>query len=160
VALAGARTTQLKPGTLERPRKVLAFETIREVLLRRCSELIRSEFADNTSDAAVAAAVYVLLRGHPDLHLAVDGWTTFHVIRETTASLKAVGIMTILPTGELPLEVELSREPNGARYLLRVGLVDERWHSLSESKRWKSVYLYATQDRDIDWTWSDQYRAS
>jgi hypothetical protein len=132
-----------------------AFETIRELLLRRCSELVHSDLADNASERAVANAVYVLLRGDRNLHLTVDGWTSFHVIHETPVSLKVVGIMTILPSDDLPLELELSRESNGARYLLRIGLADERWQSLSESKRWKSVYLYATQDRDVDWTWSE-----
>jgi len=132
-----------------------AFETIREILLRRRSELVRTDLPDNLSDAALADAIYGLLRGDRDLHLAVDGWTSFHVTHETPLSLKVVGIMTILPADDLPLEVDVSRDSNGARYLLRIGLADERWYSLSESKRWKSVYLYATQDRNVDWTWSE-----
>ncbi|HEX2882320.1 MAG TPA: hypothetical protein VHO25_22525 [Polyangiaceae bacterium] len=63
--------------------------------------------------------------------------------------------MTILPVDELPLEVEIWRESNEVQHLVRIGLVDERWDSLSESKRWKAVYFYATEGRDIDWTWSE-----
>src|SRR5262245_29632561 len=104
------------------------------------------ELTDGLLDVAVADAVYVLLRGHPELELSVDGWSSFYVLEETTASLRAVGIMTLLPTGELPMEVELSREADRTRYSLSMGLADTRWTSLSESKRWKSVYLYANRD--------------
>lgn len=135
-------------------REVVAFETIRDILLSRCRDLVRSEVTDYSRDP-VADAIYIFLRGLPDLDLPVDGWTSFHVVGEATESLTAVGIMTVLPTNELPLEVEFWTESNQMRYRLRVGLVDERWHSLSESKRWKSVYLYATQGLDMAWTWSD-----
>jgi hypothetical protein len=136
------------------PREGVAFETIRDILLRRGRDLVGGELTDYSRDP-LADATYIFLRGLPDLDLSVDGWTSFHVIRETEVSLTAVGIMTVLPADDLPLEVEFSTESNETRYLVRVGLVDERWHSLSESKRWKSVYLYATQGRDIDWTWSE-----
>jgi hypothetical protein len=76
------------------------------------------------------------------------------LVRENAASLQAVGIMHILPTGELPLEVELSREPALTRYRLRIGVGDARWDALSHSKRWSAVYLYAGRERDEEWTWS------
>lgn len=73
---------------------------------------------------------------------------------ETATSLRAIGIMHVLPTGELPIEVELTREPRSTRYLIRIGADDSRWGSLSDSKRWNAVYLYATGDRDEQWNWS------
>jgi hypothetical protein len=77
------------------------------------------------------------------------------IVRETTTSLRAVGIMHVLPPDELPLEVELSREVGSTRYWLRIGVGDTRWYSLSDSKRWKAVYLYADGQRDEEWTWSE-----
>jgi hypothetical protein len=111
--------------------------------------------ADASRDEALADAAYLFLRGHPDLDIAVDGWSMFQIVEETAPSLKAVGIMTVLPSGELPMELELSRGSNSTRYRLRMGLVDEGWFSLSKSKRWKAVYLYATQGRDLGWPWSE-----
>jgi hypothetical protein len=130
----------------------VVIETIRAYLLNLLDTLVAVRLPADPD--ALADAVYVFLRGHPNLDIAVDGWSMFQVVEETTTSLKAVGIMTVLPSGELPMELELSRESNATRYWMRICLVDECWSSLSESKRWKAVYLYATQGQDLDWPWS------
>ncbi|MGH8185663.1 MAG: hypothetical protein ACREUC_03805, partial [Steroidobacteraceae bacterium] len=59
------------------------------------------------------------LRVIPNLDVAVDGWRMLRVVSETASSLRAVGLMHVLPAGELPLEVDLSREPGSTRYRLR-----------------------------------------
>ncbi len=95
------------------------------------------------------------MRVIPDFELALDGWRMLRVVRENATSLQAVGIMHVLPTGELPLEVKLSREPTLTRYRIRIGCGDARWEALSHSKRWEAVYLYASGERDEEWTWSE-----
>jgi len=95
------------------------------------------------------------LRFIPNLDAAVDGWRILRLVREDATSLQAVGIMHVLPTGELPLEVELSREPASTRYRLRIGIGDARWEALSHSKRWNAVYLYASGERAEEWAWSE-----
>ena len=95
------------------------------------------------------------LRFIPNLDAAVDGWMILRLVRENATSLQAVGIMHVLPTGELPLEVELSREPASTRYRLRLGIGDARWEALSHSKRWNAVYLYASGERAEEWAWSE-----
>ena len=95
------------------------------------------------------------LRAIPNLDTAMDGWRMLRLVRENATSLQAVGIMHVLPTGELPLEVELSREPALTRYRLRMGIGDARWDALSHSKRWNAVYLCASGGRDEEWTWSE-----
>lgn len=95
------------------------------------------------------------MRAIPSLDVAVDGWKTLRLVSETRTSLRAVGIMYVLPASELPLEVELSREVSSTRYRVRVAVEDARWNSLSESKRWKAVYLYASGGRDEEWNWRE-----
>jgi hypothetical protein len=90
----------------------------------------------------------------PDLDITLDGWRTLRIVHETATSLRAVGIMYVLPAGELPVEVELSRESASTRYRLRIGIDDDRWKSLSDSKRWNAVYLYASSERDEPWSWA------
>ena len=85
---------------------------------------------------------------------AVDGWRLLRLVHEGEASLRAVGLMYVLPSSELPLEVQLSRVPGSTRYWARMGLNDERWKSLSDAKRWKVVYLYASGDGKEEWNWS------
>jgi hypothetical protein len=106
-------------------------------------------------EEAFAYALELYLRVIPNLDTAVDGWRMLRLVRENATSLQAVGIVHVLPTGELPLEVELSREPASTRYRLRIGIGDARWDALSHSKRWKAVYLYASGERDEEWTWSE-----
>lgn len=99
--------------------------------------------------------MYCYLDSIPNLDLTFDGWDQLQVVRETATSLRAVGAMYILPAGILPMEVELSRDRNSTHYWFRLGIGDKRWYSLTRSKRWKAVYLYASGDRDAEWRWSD-----
>jgi hypothetical protein len=94
------------------------------------------------------------LRIIPNLDVALDGWKMFRLMTETITSLRAVGIMHVLPGGELPVEVMLSTSLEGTRYRVQIGGDDSEWKSLSESKRWKAVYLYATGECDEQWVWS------
>jgi hypothetical protein len=133
--------------------------TVRSVILTRhpkLAELVQSRFpTDPAGEEAFTYALELYLRTIPKLDVAVDGWRMLRILRETAASLRAVGIMYVLPTGELPLEVELSRELGSTRYWLRMGIGDACWDSLSDSKRWTAVYLYASGERDEEWTWSE-----
>jgi hypothetical protein len=123
--------------------------------------LVRSRFPDDPlSDQAFAYALYLFLATIPDLDVTVDGWRMVHLLRETEVSVRAVGIMHVLPRGELPMEVEFSRGTDTIRYWIRVGTGDALWHSRSESKRWSAVYLYATGERDEEWVWSDAISGS
>jgi hypothetical protein len=133
-----------------------AFNTVRSVVLTRFPDLVRRSFPTcPAGEEAFAYALELYLRAIPNLDTAVDGWRMLRLVRENATSLQAVGIMHVLPTGELPLEVELSREPALTRYRLRMGIGDARWDALSHSKRWKAVYLYASGERDEEWTWSE-----
>ncbi len=124
-------------------------------------ELAQSQFpTDPEGEEASTYALELCLRTIPNLNASVDGWRVLRIVRETDTSLRAVGIMYLLPTGELPIEVELSRELNSTRYWLRMGLADARWKSLSGSKRWTAVYLYASGERDEGWTWSEPISGS
>jgi hypothetical protein len=138
---------------------VSIFDTVRSVILTRYPEftkLIQRRFpTDPAGEEAFTYALELYLRVIPNLDVAVDGWRMLRIVRETAASLRAVGIMHVLPTGELPLEVELSRELGATRYWLRIGMGNACWDSLSNSKRWKAVYLYANGERDEEWTWSE-----
>lgn len=104
-------------------------------------------------DNALAYAVYLFLRGIPDLNLTVDGWSVFQVVQETAVSLNAFGLMYVLPTGEVPIEVVLTRQSSSTAYRLRTGIVNECWYSLSESKRWRVAYQYAKQQSNACWMW-------
>lgn len=106
---------------------------------------------------ALAESVYHLLRGDPDLPLSVDGWRMFRVVDETEATLRAVGVMAILPADDCPMEVELKWEADAISYSLRLGVVGAGWWAKSESKRWKAVHLYSTGEREPEWTWTDPW---
>jgi len=141
------------------PSEGFVFDTIRTHVLTRyppLAELVRSRFpSDPTGEAAFSYALELYVRAIPNLDVAVDGWKTLRVVRETRISLRAVGLMHVLPASELPLEVELSREIGSTRYRVRVGSDDARWGALSNSKRWKVVYLYASGEGDEEWNWRE-----
>jgi hypothetical protein len=138
--------------------EALVFDTIRSAILDRyptLAELVRSRFPnDPLSDEAFTYALYLFLRTVPDLDVTVDGWRMVKLIRETAVSIRAVGIMQLLPSGDLPMEVEFSKGPDMIRYWIRVGTGDPLWYSRSESKRWNAVYLYAIGEHDEQWVWS------
>ena len=76
-------------------------------------------------------------------------------VHETDTSLHAVGLMYVLPRSELPFEVELTSDIGATQYWVRVGIADDFWKSLTESKRSKAVDLYASRERDEVWSWSE-----
>ena len=78
----------------------------------------------------------------------MDGWDYFSVIRESNDSIDAVGLMTLLPSGSVPIEVNVTRHESGFTWSVRIARLDPAWLALSDSKRWKSVYLYATGERE------------
>lgn len=108
-----------------------------------------------SGDEAFKHALYIYLRALPDLDIAVDGWRTLQISRETHDFLRAVGIMSILPPDELPLEVVLRRRETETAYWLRFGAPDRLWHSMTRSRRWKAVYLYAHDSHVAKWNWAD-----
>lgn len=79
------------------------------------------------------------------------------IVSETDDFLRAVGIMYVLGTGEfeLPMEVELSKQRGSISYSVRIGINDARWRLLTDSKRWKAVYLYSIGEREEEWNWSE-----
>jgi hypothetical protein len=99
--------------------------------------------------------LYVYLNDISEIDIALDDWKMLRVVRETAESLHAVGIMYVLPSSEVPIEVELSKQSGSIAHVVRVGILDERWNSLSDSKRWKACYLYATGEQEAGWNWSE-----
>jgi hypothetical protein len=134
------------------------FDTLRCVILNRYpkfAELVRERFpGDPAGEEAFAYALALFLRVIPDLDVPLDGWKMFRLASETATSLRAVGIMHVLPRGLLPVEVTLSKDPRGTQYRVQIGTGDSQWESLSDSKRWGAVYLYASGERDEEWAWS------
>lgn len=89
----------------------------------------------------------------PNLEAALDGFTYLNVVEETPESLRAVGISYILPSGKLPIDAEFRLTSGAVEYRILVGSDDEAWGALTESKRWKAVYLYATEGAEPEWNW-------
>ena len=123
--------------------------------MRYASQFDLVDLTVEAHDEAFVDALYVYLRTIPEIDLAFDAWKMPRVVNETADSLRAVGVMYVLPGSEFPVEVELSRQRGSIGHVVRVGADDARWNSLSESKRWKAVYLYATGEQDEGWTWSE-----
>ncbi|MEN7342990.1 MAG: hypothetical protein AAAFM81_08595 [Pseudomonadota bacterium] len=93
------------------------------------------------------------LRAIPNLDVAVDGFTYLNVIEETNTELHAVGISYVLQSSAVLIETILKFDEGVVKYEIRVGIDDALWRSLSESKRWKVVYLYASEGAEPTWTW-------
>jgi len=92
----------------------------------------------------------------PDV--SVDGWKIFKVTGESDVSLDAVGLMWLLPTGSMPVALHVEVTDAGLSWKARASLKDEGWLSLSDSKRWKNVYLFAGGDRpEHPWSWDRSY---
>jgi hypothetical protein len=123
---------------------------IRELVLRQFPRGIRArEPNDDLEDA-----LYFMLR-LVDVGVTVDGWTVFRVVQETDDSLEAIGLMTLLPSGSVPIAVNVTRHQDGIAWSAQVGREDYEWLALSESKRWKTIYLYASCDlQEPRWTWN------
>ena len=94
-----------------------------------------------------------------DVGVAVDGWGFVRIVRETPRDIEAVGLMSLLPAGSVPIAVLVETTPAGLAWTAKVGRDDDEWQAQSESKRWKSVYLYANGDRsEPEWAWNDGHQ--
>jgi GNAT superfamily N-acetyltransferase len=109
-------------------------------------------------DQQIGDALYDLLYTVDLNGLCVDGWMYVHVRSESPDLLLAVGLMTLLPTGSLPMEVKIQRLDDALSWDVQVGRPDTAWLASSDSKQWKSVYLYATGERDSpQWEWDRRF---
>jgi hypothetical protein len=122
---------------------------IREQVVERFRQVVRG----GTPDEDLADALYALLRSI-DTNVAVDGWSLFRVVRESIHALDAVGLMTLLPSHAVPIDISVLAQGGGFEWAVRIGREDEPWLTLSSDKQWNSVYLYATTETESPpWTW-------
>jgi len=109
-------------------------------------------------DDQLAYAVYFMLYAINDPEVTVDGWTLFKRLRESDVSLDTVGLMTLLPSGSVPIALSVKTTEDGLVWSAQLSLRDENWLSLSDSKRWNTVYLYANGDcAEPAWRWDRCY---
>lgn len=67
--------------------------------------------------------------------------------------------MTLLPSGSVPIALNVTADEGGLTWSAQAALQDRTWLALSDSKRWNNVYLYATGEREVPpWTWGRQYQ--
>lgn len=124
-------------------------ETIRQHILRQ----LELDARVHEPDEDLAAALYILL-GSVDIEVTVDGWALFKVTVESSDSLDVIGLMTLLPSGSVPVALNVRMDNGGLAWSARLGNQDAEWGALSSSKRWNRVYLYASDARDEpQWTW-------
>jgi hypothetical protein len=121
--------------------------------------LERFPFARNAHDSneELASALYSLLRTS-DIAVTVDGWGFFGTVRESPQEVEAVGLMSLLPTGEVPIEVRVEATSAGLAFEARVGRDDDAWRALSDSKRWRLLYQYVHGDGPLGWDWDTSFR--
>jgi len=118
-------------------------------------ELISEQFSNYLIDPdALAYAVEGHLRSILDVG-AIDGFDIFHVVEETSAILRVVGLAYILPRSLLPLEASFRKGNGSISYRVFLGSEDKPWHGLTSKKRWAAVYLYATEGYEPQWNWSE-----
>jgi len=111
-------------------------------------------------DTELADALYCLLRTS-EVGVTVDGWSFIRIVRESHESIEAVGLMSLLPSGSVPMVVHVEAAAAGLAWTADIGRGDDDWRALSESKKWKRVYLYASGDRnEPGWTWSEKCRGT
>src|SRR5688572_12629188 len=116
--------------------------SVRQQVLRQFPPQVRAA----EPDEQLAAALYFMLWSIDDLD--VDGWTLFRVVRESEESLDAIGLMTLLPSGSIPIAISVKAQEGGLAWSAQVARQDPDWLALSDSKRWNRVYLYATGERE------------
>lgn len=75
------------------------------------------------------------------------------MVAETPYALRLVGLSYVLPSSILPIDARFRFSNGSIEYALLVGSDDDTWRALSESKRWKAVYKYATEGVEADWNW-------
>ena len=112
-------------------------------------------------DDQLEHSLYFLLWSLDDLNLVVDGWLYLRVTRQSEESLDAVGLMSLLPTGSVPLAIHLSLTQTVLQWSVQVAHQDGAWLALSDSGRWNQVYLYASGDRATPaWNWDRTLQGS
>lgn len=112
-------------------------------------------------DDKLAYALECLLWSIEDKDFSVDGWTYFRVKRESENALDVVGLMTLLPSGSVPIAINVQGQDKGFVWSAQIACVDADWLALSHSRQWKDVYLYATGERQTPgWRWERQYHGS
>ena len=127
--------------------------SVRQQVLRQCPPQARVREPDDE----LATALYFMLWSIDDL--TVDGWALFRVVQESEDSLDAVGLMTLLPSGSVPMALNIGADEGGLTWSVQAALQDRAWLALTDSKRWSNVYLYATGARGTPpWTWGRQYQ--
>lgn len=135
----------------------MTIRTIRDDIYERYPklfELVNKQFpGDTRGSEAFKFALQLYLYSLPNWEVAIDGWTLFNVVKETPKVLRAVGIVEVLPSGELPIDAEFSFIDGSIEYRILVGSDDQVWSSLTNSKRWNTVYLYATEGSEPEWNW-------
>jgi hypothetical protein len=130
-------------------------ESIRQQVLRH----FPPPSSETEVDDQLAEALYHMLWKVDFLERDVDGWTFFHVVRESNDSIDAVGLMTLLSSGPVPMAIKVSAGKEGLAWSVKVARQDRDWLALSDSKQWNCVYLYATGARDEpQWTWDRTYQ--
>lgn len=100
------------------------------------------------------------MRALPNLEAAVDGFTYLNVVEETPTALRAVGISYVLPSSKVPIDAEFRLASGAIEYRILVGFDGETWDALTESKRWKAVYLFATEGAEPEWNWDQPVEGS
>ena len=129
-------------------------KSVRQQLIERFPPPPRVIEADDQLGHALYCMLWSL--GEPDV--SVDGWTIFKVTGEAYATLDAVGLMTLLPGGSMPISLHVEATAGGLKWSARASLKDEEWQSQSDSKRWNNVYLFAGGDiADPPWVWDRTY---
>lgn len=133
-------------------------DTIRDDIFERyapLADLVRERFPNESrGEDALRYALELYLRALPNLDAPVDGWTFLRVVEETPNSLRAVGIGYVLPSSQLPIDAEFHLSGGAVDYRVLVGVDNELWASLSDSRRWKAVYAYATEGVAPKWDWA------
>jgi hypothetical protein len=127
--------------------------SIREQLIKR----FRLPGQMPTGMDELSSALYALLYSIGAGGLVVDDWETFYVRSESETSLAAVGLMTLLPEGSVPIEVRIESLDQGFSWTVQTVEWDS-WRRLTEARRWKDVYLYGTNSQlEPSWEWSGSY---
>ncbi len=129
-------------------------KSVRQQLIERFPPLPLTTAADDQ----LGHALYFMLRSSVDPDVSLDGWAFFKVTGESKDSLDAVGLMTLLPGGSMPMALHVGATDSGLTWNAQASLQDKAWLSLSDSKRWNNVYLFAGGDRvDPPWSWDRTY---
>jgi hypothetical protein len=131
-------------------------KSIRQQVVERFPHTVRGRAPDED----LADALYALLWSI-ETDVSVDGWALLRVVRESAQELDVVGLMTLLPSGAVPIAISVRTQSGGFEWSMQIGRLDARWLALSSDKQWSSVYLYATAEAGPPpWTWGARHEGS